>query len=61
MTSTGMQNVPGYDCSGLTMRAYAAVGISLAHYTGAQWDDGLHVSQSQLQPGDLRVLRDQHQ
>ena len=48
-----MQNVPGYDCSGLTMQAYAAAGISLAHYTGAQWDEGLHVSQAQLQPGDL--------
>jgi cell wall-associated NlpC family hydrolase len=53
VTSTGVQNLPGYDCSGLTMRAYQAVGISLAHYTGAQWDDGLHVSQAQLQPGDL--------
>jgi cell wall-associated NlpC family hydrolase len=53
VTSTGVQNVPAYDCSGLTMRAYQAVGISLAHYTGAQWDDGLHVSQAQLQPGDL--------
>jgi cell wall-associated NlpC family hydrolase len=53
VTSTGVQNVPGYDCSGLTMQAYEAVGISLAHYTGAQWDEGLHVSQAQLQPGDL--------
>ncbi len=53
VTSTGVQNVPAYDCSGLTMRAYQAVGISLAHYTGAQWDAGLHVSQAQLQPGDL--------
>lgn len=53
VTSTGVQKVPGYDCSGLTMQAYAAVGISLAHYTGAQWDEGLHVSQAQLQPGDL--------
>lgn len=53
VTSTGKQNVPAYDCSGLTMRAYQAAGISLAHFTGAQWDDGLHVSQAQLQPGDL--------
>ncbi len=53
VTSTGVQNVPGYDCSGLTMQAYAAVGISLAHYTGAQWDYGKHVSQAQLLPGDL--------
>jgi cell wall-associated NlpC family hydrolase len=53
VTSTGIQNVAGYDCSGLTMQAYASVGISLAHYTGAQWDEGMHVSQAQLQPGDL--------
>ena len=53
VTSTGVQKLPGYDCSGLTMQAYAAVGISLAHYTGAQWDEGLHMSQAQLQPGDL--------
>jgi cell wall-associated NlpC family hydrolase len=53
VTSTGIQKVPGYDCSGLTMQAFAAVGISLAHFTGAQWDEGMHVSQAQLQPGDL--------
>jgi cell wall-associated NlpC family hydrolase len=52
-TASGIQNVPGYDCSGLTMKAYAAAGISLAHFTGDQWDEGMHVSQSQLVPGDL--------
>jgi cell wall-associated NlpC family hydrolase len=35
------------------MYAYAAAGISLAHYTGDQWNEGRHVSESQLQPGDL--------
>lgn len=45
---------PGaFDCSGLVMWAYAQVGISLPHYTGAQWNMGVHVSRSQLQPGDL--------
>lgn len=42
-----------FDCSGLVMWAYAQVGISLAHYTGTQWDEGEHISRSQLQPGDL--------
>ena len=42
-----------FDCSGLVMWAYAQVGISLPHYTGAQWNMGVHVSRSQLQPGDL--------
>jgi cell wall-associated NlpC family hydrolase len=53
VTANGVQNVSGYDCSGLTMRAYQAAGLSLLHYTGAQWDDGIHVSRDQLQPGDL--------
>ncbi|HZB31435.1 MAG TPA: NlpC/P60 family protein [Streptosporangiaceae bacterium] len=45
---------PGsFDCSGLTMWAYRQVGISLPHYTGAQWNAGRHVSRSQLAPGDL--------
>jgi cell wall-associated NlpC family hydrolase len=35
------------------MYAYAQVGVSLPHYTGAQWGAGVHVSQSQLAPGDL--------
>jgi peptidoglycan DL-endopeptidase CwlO len=42
-----------FDCSGLVMWAYAKVGISLPHYTGLQWNMGIHVSRSQLQPGDL--------
>ena len=42
-----------FDCSGLVMWSYAQIGISLPHYTGAQWNSGVHVSRSQLQPGDL--------
>ena len=42
-----------FDCSGLVMWAYAQVGISLEHFTGAQWTEGQHISRSQLQPGDL--------
>ena len=53
VTATGVQSIPGYDCSGLTMRAYQSAGISLGHYTGLQWDEGMHVSRDQLQPGDL--------
>ena len=43
----------GFDCSGLTMYVYAQLGIHLAHYTGDQWNEGTHVSYSQLAPGDL--------
>jgi peptidoglycan DL-endopeptidase CwlO len=42
-----------FDCSGLVMWAYAHVGIQLDHFTGDQWNEGVHVSRSQLQPGDL--------
>jgi cell wall-associated NlpC family hydrolase len=43
----------GFDCSGFTMFVYAQVGVSLPHYTGAQWAMGSPVARSQLQPGDL--------
>ena len=42
-----------YDCSGLTMVAWAHAGVSLLHYTGYQWEEGPHVSLDQLQRGDL--------
>jgi peptidoglycan DL-endopeptidase CwlO len=42
-----------FDCSGLVVWAYAQEGISLPHYTGSLWDEGMHVSRSDLQPGDL--------
>jgi peptidoglycan DL-endopeptidase CwlO len=45
---------PGeFDCSGLVVWAYAQLGISLPHYTGSLWESGVHISQSQLEPGDL--------
>jgi cell wall-associated NlpC family hydrolase len=43
----------GFDCSGLVMYVYAQVGVSLPHYTGAQWNVGVPVAYSDLQPGDL--------
>ncbi len=49
----GAAGPSAFDCSGLVMWAYAQVGISLAHFTGAQWGEGEHVSRSQLQPGDI--------
>jgi len=42
-----------FDCSGLVMWAYAQEGITLDHYTGDQWNEGEHISRSQLEPGDL--------
>jgi cell wall-associated NlpC family hydrolase len=43
----------GYDCSGLTLAAWAAVGVTLGHYTGWQWNEGKPVSRANLRPGDL--------
>jgi peptidoglycan DL-endopeptidase CwlO len=43
----------GFDCSGLVMYVYAQLGISLPHYTVAQWGATSHISLSQAQPGDL--------
>ena len=42
-----------FDCSGLTMYAYGKAGIYLPHYTGDQWNQGRHVSEGELRPGDL--------
>ena len=47
-------NTVGFDCSGLTLYAYAQVGISLGHFTGSQWNSGQRVGRmSDLAVGDL--------
>ncbi len=43
----------GFDCSGLTLYAYAHVGIYLDHWTGSQWNSGRHVTRAEARPGDL--------
>ncbi len=42
-----------FDCSGLVMWAYQQVGISLPHFTVSQYNSGVHVARSDLEPGDL--------
>jgi cell wall-associated NlpC family hydrolase len=45
---------PGsFDCSGLTMWAWAQAGVNLPHQSAEQQGLGTSVAQSQLQPGDL--------
>jgi cell wall-associated NlpC family hydrolase len=46
-----------YDCSGLTMAAWAAAGKSLPHNAAAQYSATARISRSQLQPGDLIFYR----
>jgi peptidoglycan DL-endopeptidase CwlO len=43
----------GFDCSGFTRYVYAHFGITLPHYSGAQFDMGRRVSRRGLRPGDL--------
>jgi LysM repeat protein len=47
-----------FDCSGLTLAAYAQIGISLPHYSGAQIKLGTAVdwTSSPIKPGDLIFL-----
>jgi peptidoglycan DL-endopeptidase CwlO len=47
---------PGFDCSGLTMMAWASAGVSIPRTSYEQWDELPHVSTSDLQPGDILVF-----
>jgi peptidoglycan DL-endopeptidase CwlO len=49
---------PGsYDCSGLTMAAWRAAGVSLPHNAEMQWNALGHITRSSLRPGDLVFYR----
>jgi cell wall-associated NlpC family hydrolase len=43
----------GFDCSGLTMWAWAQAGVSIPHQSGQQYATNPHVPIGQAQPGDL--------
>jgi cell wall-associated NlpC family hydrolase len=49
----GATPATGFDCSGLVQYVYAQLGVTLTHYTGAQYHEGVPVPASQLLPGDL--------
>ncbi|TYL46214.1 hypothetical protein FXB39_14490 [Nocardioides sp. BGMRC 2183] len=59
MAQTGKAYVYGaagpsaFDCSGLTMMAWAQAGVSLPHSSSAQYSSGTRIAESQLAPGDL--------
>lgn len=49
----GAAGPSAFDCSGLTMMAWAQAGVGLPHSSSAQYGMGTRVSASELQPGDL--------
>jgi len=42
-----------FDCSGLTKYAWGQAGVYLPHQSGAQYGSIAHITQDQIQPGDL--------
>ena len=49
----GAAGPSAFDCSGLTMMAWAQAGVGLPHSSSAQFGAGPHISASALQPCDL--------
>jgi len=49
----GADGPDSFDCSGLTMAAWAQAGVSLPHSSSGQMGYGTSVSSDSLQPGDL--------
>jgi cell wall-associated NlpC family hydrolase len=43
----------GFDCSGLVMSAWASAGVTIPRDTYEQWAALPHISESDIQPGDL--------
>jgi len=49
----GAAGLINWDCSGLTMRAFQAAGVSLPHSSRAQYNYGKSIARKDLLPGDL--------
>ena len=49
----GAAGPSAFDCSGLTMMAWAQAGVALPHSSSAQYSSGTRVAASSLRPGDL--------
>jgi peptidoglycan DL-endopeptidase CwlO len=53
----GAAGPSSWDCSGLTMGAWKAAGVTLPHNAADQWGKTTHISRSALSPGDLAFFR----
>jgi cell wall-associated NlpC family hydrolase len=51
--SYGAEGPGSYDCSGLTMKSWAAAGVGITRTTNSQYAATKRVAKSNLQPGDL--------
>ena len=49
----GATGPSAYDCSGLTMMAWAQAGVGLPHSSSGQQGSGRRIAESDLAPGDL--------
>lgn len=49
----GAEGPSAWDCSGLTMKAWAKAGVHLPHSSRMQYGAGRRVGRSELRPGDL--------
>jgi hypothetical protein len=52
----GAAGPAAYDCSGLTMAAWATVGVQLVHAASIQQTEGTAVTAAELIPGDLVLV-----
>ncbi|MGW2395653.1 NlpC/P60 family protein [Kitasatospora sp. NPDC001664] len=49
----GAEGPAGFDCSGLTLRAWEQAGVRLPRVSQDQWNAGTRIPRANLQPGDL--------
>jgi peptidoglycan DL-endopeptidase CwlO len=54
----GADGPDSWDCSGLTMKAWEAAGVSLPHSSSRQYDSSPKIARSDLRPGDLVFFYD---
>jgi cell wall-associated NlpC family hydrolase len=52
----GASGPSSFDCSGLTSWAYAQAGVSIPRTAESQANAGMHLTASQLKPGDLVIF-----